>query len=470
MRFPHARSGRSTLSSSCFLVACALALPASATADELVVRPHELEPDTLDVGIGQSRGEPIPVPLDAPKRADPIEPLAASQGRIFVNFDGANLSSGWDDSTANVTQIDECAGNFAAYGDGAKRDAVMQAVRDDWAAYDVVIVDTRPASGDYTMNMTGPSNPFGGGVLGIAPLDCDDSQTHNNITYAFHSINDGFDASTTATTIGQEVAHSYGLEHVDEAGDIMNPFNAGGDPSFNDACLNIVANGGIVCGTQHAAECGSSSLQNSHLELLTLFGPATPDAASPSVSITAPSDGAEFEEGATFDITVDATDDVGIDTVALFNNGEQIQTDGSAPYGWTVENVPAGSYEFYVEATDPSGNVSMSNTVTVSVGGVAPTDEGDDGAADDGNDDDAADDGQVDSGGNSASASDGDGDGGDDGNDDTAFGDTEDGSLPPGFGLDRDAQSCACSSDPSPRAAGWLVLLAVVGLGRRRAR
>jgi MYXO-CTERM domain-containing protein len=469
MRPPHARSGHpvprslSPRSPSLLLVLLAVGFPASAGADDLIVPPAELP----SPGVGQYRGDPIPVPSDAPRlRATPNAPQFATQGRIFVNFEGATLNDGWDDSASNTTQISECAGNFAAYGEGAKRDAVMQAVRDDWAAYNVIIVDERPASGNYTMNMTGPSNPFGGGVLGIAPLDCDDSQTPNNITYAFHSIDDGFDASTTATTIGQEVAHSFGLEHVDEPGDIMNPYNSGGDPSFTDQCIGIVG-GQVVCGSQHAAECGSQTQQNSNQELLTLFGPSTPDAASPTVSITAPSDGASFEVGATFDITVDASDDVGIDHVALFNNGEEIESDGSSPYGWTVQNAPAGSYEFYVEATDLSGNVSMSNTVTVSVGGVEPSDDSGDGgeAGSDGGDD-----GGSIEGGDGASADAGDSADGsaDDGND-TAFADTGDGSLPPGFGLDRESQSCACTSDPSPRGTWWM-LLALLGVRRRRGR
>lgn len=464
MRPPHARSGRPRPD---LLVAAlaALALPSTSSASEPSAAlttdapTWELSLDELAaIGLGQSRGEPVPVPGGAPRKTWPGAPKAASQGRIFVNFDGAQLSSGWDDSLNDVTQISECAGSFAAYGEGAKRDAVMQAVRDDWAAYNVIITDTRPGSGDYTMNMTGPSNPFGGGVLGIAPLDCDDSQTHNNITFAFHSINDQFDASTTATTIGQEVAHSYGLEHVDEPGDIMNPYNAGGDPSFTDQCIAIT--GGSACTSQHAAECGSGSQQNSHQELLTLFGPSAPDNASPTVSITSPSDGAEFDEGSTFEITVDAADDIGIEQVALFNNGEQIETDGSSPYGWTVQNAPAGSYEFYVEATDPSGNVSMSNTVTVSVGGVQPSDDSGDGgdAGTDGGEA-GSDGGEV--GGDNGSAED---DGGDD---NTPLDDGGDGSLPPGFGLDRDQQACACTSDASPSTAWWM-LLALLPVARRR--
>ncbi|HET6584440.1 MAG TPA: Ig-like domain-containing protein [Nannocystaceae bacterium] len=423
-------------------------------------------------GLGQSRGDPIPVPADAPRlRSQQSPKFGGTPGRIFVNFDGANLSSGYDDSTQDVTQIGECAGSFAAYGNGAKRDATMQAVRDDWAAYNVTVVDARPASGDYTMCMVGPSNPFGGGVLGIAPLDCDDQQTHNNITYAFHSENDQFDASTTATTIGQEVAHSYGLEHVDEPGDIMNPYNAGGNPSFTDQCIGIVQ--GIVCGSQHAAECGSQSQQNSHQELLTLFGPSAPDNSSPTVTITYPADGAEFDAGSDFEITVDASDDIAIENVTLYNNGTEQSSDASSPYGWAVNDIPEGTYEFYVEASDPSGNISMSATVTIGVGGAPSTtandDGGSDGGADDGGGDDGTDGGGVDDGGAD--------DAGDDGGvDDGGDSDPDNDGLPPGYGLDRDApQACACTTEgvgpggPHALPIG-LAALVVLGLVRRRGK
>jgi hypothetical protein len=278
------------------------------------------------IGAGQYRGDPIPVPDDAPRERAPVRPQAAKQGTIFVNFDGENLSSGFDNSQTNSTSIGNLAGPFAAYGEpqgGTKREAVLAAVRTDWEAYNVIITDSRPASGDYTMNMTGPTNPFGGGVLGIAPLDCFDSQTHNNITFAFHSANDGFSAATTATTIGQEVAHSYGLEHVDEPGDIMNPFNAQGDPAFRDACIQIVQS--LSCPQQHAAHCGGDGAQqNAHQELLELFGASVPDTAAPNVMITYPQDGDVFPPGSDFAIEVTATDDVAIAFVQLYNNGKRL--------------------------------------------------------------------------------------------------------------------------------------------------
>ena len=420
-----------------------------------------------EVGLGQYRGDAIPVPPEYDLGV-PASHTQHAAGVIFVNFDGAQLSSGPDSSINNVTQIGQLAGNFAAYGNGSKREAVMQAVRTDWADFNVTVVDARPASGNYTMNMTGPTNPFGGGVLGIAPLDCNDSQTHNNITYAFHSENDGFSAAVTATTIGQEVAHSYGLEHVDEPGDIMNPYNAGGDAAFTDQCIQIVQS--VACGSQHSAQCGSSTMQNSYQELLALFGPSTPDTAQPTVAIVSPTDGQEFAIGSEFEISVEASDDVGVQQIALFNNGEQIQTDTDEPWGWNVTNVPEGEYEFYVEATDLAGNVSESNVVSIVVT-ADPQSGGDDGGADDGDggggDDAGGDAGGSDDGGDAGDGggSDGDGDGGDD--------DSQAGALPGSFGQNGgpSAESCACTS-PGVGGGGslptWLLGLLLVGLARRR--
>jgi MYXO-CTERM domain-containing protein len=422
-----------------------------------------------EIGLGQVRADPIPAPATLPPETAPVEPQAGgAAGVIFVNFDGAQLTSGSDSSQNNRTQIGQLAGNFAAYGAGAKRDAVMQAVQTDWAAFNVLVTDSRPASGDYTMNMTGPTNPFGGGVLGIAPLDCNDQQTHNNITYAFHSVNDQHSASTTATTIGQEVAHSYGLEHVNEPGDIMNPFNAGGDPSFIDQCIQIDGGGnGILCTNQHAANCGSGSQQNSYQELMNLFGPSAPDTALPVVSVTSPLDGDEFDAGASFDIVVDANDDTGLQELVLYNNGAAIETDGSAPWGWEVTNVPEGTYELYVEASDLAGNVAMSNVVTVYVGTSAPPPAGDGGSADGGGSD-----------GGSGPAGDGGGGGSDggDGSGDGGGGEfaSEDDALPPGFGGSGSGQGCACTSGPGvgpgARWGAGLAMIVLFGLRRRQRR
>lgn len=409
-------------------------------------------------GLGQSRGNPIPMPAGTPRLNADNDPVTGGSyaGVVFVNFDGATLTGGSDDSRNNVTGISQLAGPFAAYGEGAKRDATLQAVREDWSAYNILIVDERPAQGDYTMNMTGPTNPFPGNILGVALLDCDDASTHNNVTYAFHSANDSHSAATQATTVSQEVAHSYGLEHVNDGSDIMNPSNVGGDPSFRDECINIVPDPdfGILCTGQHTAACGSGLQQNSHLELLNIFGPAIVDDAPPEVELVSPMDGANFQVGDSFSIDVEAFDNGSVAQVELFVDGVAEGTRTSAPWSFDVDDVPLGEYEFYVSAVDVAGNEAMSNVVTISVTATGEAPDGGDttGATGDG------------TGGS------GDPTGDSDTTDDSDTGDdSTDGALPPAFGgATEDSDGCACNSGGAP--TGFTATLLLLGFASTRRR
>lgn len=427
----------------CALAAPALALlaPSVARAEAPVDAPPGWSPTwdmTLEelqaIGLGQSRGNPVPA-RRPPGLVDEVRPQQADVAAvIFVQFEAITLMEGFDDSHNDISEI--AGGDFAGYGgDASARAAVIEAVRIDWAPYNVLVTDTRPTAGDYTMNVTTPTNPFGGGVLGIAPLDCSNMFNKNNITFAFHGAGDGFPAPIQATTIGQEVAHSYGLEHVDDPTDIMNPVNSGGDPSFRDECLPVVQGG--ACPEQHEPNCGSGFSQNAHQDLLDLFGPAKPDTEAPLVQIVAPGDGASYPVGADFEIVVMATDDNAVQTVQLFNGAADLnKTDMTAPFGWDVADIPAGDYAFTVKAIDLAGNEAMSNVVHVHVGDDPPDDSG-----------------------GSASA-DGTGDGG---------GDTEGDSDPGQDG--GEASGCGCTSDapaPSGGRVGLLALVAALGLRRRR--
>jgi hypothetical protein len=339
--------------------------------------------DLRAVGLGQSRGMPVPS-SDVPVTA-PIDPPRVKSGVIFVNFDAITTVMGAEDSKTDSSSIFGQA--FEAYGDDeTAKAAVMEAVRIDWEPYDVLVTDVRPESGDYTMNVTSPTNPLGGGVLGIAPLDCFDMMTHNNVTFAFHGANDGFPATVQATTIGQEVAHSFGLEHVDDPLDIMNPVNAGGDPSFKDECLPTVQGG--MCGAMHEPHCGTMVDQNSHQELLAIFGTSAPDTVAPTVHIKTPANGAEFGVGADFVIEAIAQDDRTLVEVELYvdidRQGEEaILAKTAEPYTWDVEDIDEGFYEFKVLATDKGGNVTESDVVTVVIGDPEIPAEDDDGEDED---------------------------------------------------------------------------------------
>lgn len=408
-------------------------------------------------------------PLAArPYRAAPRLPPASALGQVnrpqldgptpatlFINFDGAVLTGDAEDARKNSTLIG-WEGTFEPYGDGPKQTAIMQAVRQDWLPFNATLTDTRPSAGDYTMVMVGPTN-FTAGSLGIALLDCANSWTSNNVVFAFHHAEDNFTAAATATTVSQEIAHSYGLEHVDDDADLMYPYNNGGDPAFTNTCHPVVeaAGIGILCTEQHEGSCGQADRQNGHAELMRFIGPRPADVSPPQVRFTAPESGDEFEKGEPFVLAVDASDDDGVVAVELLASGELVAADDAAPFSWEVTGAPPGTYNFEAVAYDAAGNTTTTDVLEVIVY--------------------SEDDADTDAGSGT------DTDGEETEGDTLAFGSTgddENQGLPPDAALDRQgippgedpfdpfAGQCDCRTDaPAPPPLWMLLLLAVA---RRR--
>ena len=302
--------------------------------------------------------------------------------RIFVNFHDDVLLAAptlGDDATRNFTAMSDLSGSLKGFGGtSADREAVLQAVRADWDRYDVVVTDRRPATGDYVMNHVGPNRPesFADKILGIAHLDCGDAMMRNDVSFSFHHAGDGHSPTSVAMTISQEVAHAFGLEHVEDPSDIMYPSRSHGDPSFLDSCAPVVPapDIGIACTQQHLASCGAPDRQNAHRELLSLLGPARPDEVPPLVRIAMDFDVLHVMPGESFELAVEAHDDVLVDRVILHLDGEPVAEDAVAPFGWKLDDLEPGTYEFYAEALDFSGNAGFSEPITVYVGIDPPLD------------------------------------------------------------------------------------------------
>ena len=91
-------------------------------------------------------------------------------------------------------------------------------------------------------------------------------------------------------------------------------------------------------------------------------------AAPPSVTLTAPANGATFTAPATIFVAAAAQDSDGtVLQVSFYTDATLIGTDATAPFAATVTNVPAGTYRFTAVATDNSGLTSTSPPVTISV-------------------------------------------------------------------------------------------------------
>jgi hypothetical protein len=364
-------------------------------------------------------------------------PLMPGPTVVYLNLDGAPINGNGEDSRTNSSWVAADNGFTGPYppwgGSAAQRQSLLDAVRADWMPFNFVITDQRPASGNYTMAMHGPVNhPFGPGTVGIAPVDCYDDN-RNNIVYAFYSaaqLGGPAPLGEQATTVGQEIAHSFGLEHVSGNGaqsDIMYPTTSV-NASFLDTCFPIT--GALRCSSQHSqfSGCGNGSTQNSYQELTAMFGPNNPDNADPSVHITAPSDGATVQAGSSFEIVVEASDDVQVTGVELFINGNSVGIQASPPYAWPAQGIPEGSHELYAIAGDPSGNEAESAVVTLHA------------------------------------TADGEPDGGTGGGDGAFPGDA----FPPGYGDDRGDAGCGCRAADAP-AGGFALWLLVVSVLRRRA-
>jgi hypothetical protein len=88
----------------------------------------------------------------------------------------------------------------------------------------------------------------------------------------------------------------------------------------------------------------------------------------PSVSITAPANGASYTAPATIAITSSASDTNGsVAKVEFFNGSTKLGEDTSAPYSFSWTNVAAGAYTLTARATDNQGASTTSSGVSITV-------------------------------------------------------------------------------------------------------
>jgi hypothetical protein len=118
------------------------------------------------------------------------------------------------------------------------------------------------------------------------------------------------------------------------------------------------------CDPSHGAYCRWKSIE---------FVPeGTPTNDPPSVSISSPSGGASFAEGATVDISASASDpDGSVSKVEFFANGTKLGEDKGSPYAHSWQGVAAGSYTLTAKATDDAGASKTSSGVSITVGPTA---------------------------------------------------------------------------------------------------
>jgi hypothetical protein len=209
---------------------------------------------------------------------------------VFLNFEGATLQPGPDradtDTSAIVTTTVEFPAFESAWLSPSKPRAeviadIAAGVRELYSPFDVWVVTNRPDSPPYTMMMLGGRGPVIGldaTTAGVASIDCNNARGNREIAFLFTDTLGGGDdyddrVRMVAGWAAQEVAHTFGLDHVKGCTDVMSDGIFCSEdklwlPEFEDIAHECVATD-CFC-----ADPRIGPTQNSYQRLIMLLGPA----------------------------------------------------------------------------------------------------------------------------------------------------------------------------------------------------
>jgi thermitase len=114
-----------------------------------------------------------------------------------------------------------------------------------------------------------------------------------------------------------------------------------------------------------ASAVDTAGNQSSTSITVTVNNTTTTDTTPPTITITAPTQGATI--GTTVTVTVNAMDNVRVTRVKLYADGVNVASSTSAPFTtkWSAKRAARGAHTLQVEAYDAAGNVGASSVVTV---------------------------------------------------------------------------------------------------------
>jgi hypothetical protein len=316
--------------------------------------------------------EPRRVTVDTP--IDTLRAAAGTPTYLYMNRCSggcAIIDQDVDDAAAHMSRIPPLGGSFTveefatAAGDaGTAADAdwagVVKCMQEVYSPFGIVVSDAPPPAGtlfDEIIIAGKPQNiGLSADILGIAPFANDCSPLANVISFAFANHH-GPDARVLniCWTAAQESAHAFGLDHEYEFSD--------GNSSCSDPMTYRIDCGGqkffrnkrATCGEMMERPCKCSSSQNSHQQLLGIFGAGNVITAPPQASVIFPSNNGVVTAG--FVTHVSATSQRGVAKVELFLNDSRWMVLPGAKFG--VNGQSTSPYTFYTPANVPDGIIDI---------------------------------------------------------------------------------------------------------------
>ena len=308
---------------------------------------------------------------------------------VYLDFEGGMVTPGVDAAEAEGSCVEGEGFIYPGFpGTATQADAIGEMAQELLSEYGVRVVwdSPPPAHLPYARVMMGGRpedlglDPSRGGVACV--IDCDDTWARD-MAFVFAGQGNPGNAELLARTAVHEVAHTWGLEHVEGQGNLMSDFSTNEGQTFARTCVSLSA--GNECAEVHERFCPPGE-QNSHAELLALFGPNEPDTTPPTVEILSPEDGLHVPPGTELEVEVEVSDDFGgfgWKFAVPELSWEHVATNGETSL---VLAFPEGAFTIVVEAIDHDRNVAQ-DSVSVRVdrdedgtGTDTATDTGDDAA------------------------------------------------------------------------------------------
>lgn len=367
------------------LLGAAMLFPAIAAAEaprRTVAEPGEASLFDLVAGAETADGyqlarQVLPAAGAAAAPGDGAPAAVAASRVVFLNKNGVTLSPGANDARLNRSTIPTQQTAIPPWNVSASTwAATVSCMREIFAPFDISFVETDPGDVPHLEAVFGGSpTQFGmaTSVAGLSPFTTDCAVIENSIVFTFTNVLPPDDPRVACEIQAQEVAHSYGLDHVLLASDLMTYLPYDGKRWFQ--------NQNASCGEDRARPCGLKGSvcrqqQNSVSLLIQRLGLKSQpgDAVAPTVEITSPGDGATVPPE--FDVNIAAADNTRVTMVSLYVDGVASGSAVATPYTIAMPaGLSEGTHKLRVVATDGKNEKAREITVTVREGAAAP-DEG----------------------------------------------------------------------------------------------
>jgi len=175
----------------------------------------------------------------------------AQSRTLYLNPNGVLLVPGNNDSRTDTSSIVTEPTEIPGWDiDQDTWDATVSCIRDLYSRFDVTVTDEDPGETPHIEAVFGGHPSYVGlpdNVAGVSPFTEDCSIIENSIVFTFTDVLPD-DAQVMCEVMGQEIAHSFGLDHEMLPEDPMTYLDYAGNRSFQDAMASCGEYSDRMCG------------------------------------------------------------------------------------------------------------------------------------------------------------------------------------------------------------------------------